>query len=153
MAEEHLSHEPLEQKAHSAVLVSFQVRCKEPGASQHGLRGPTHALWLYPSPNQHRAQQPSAHTGKGKLMKVSLGHSSSMGPLCLWKTGFVEVAQKTQLRGAGKETGDSGAWQGDGRDRGSKSTPHSRCDLTVWPAEHQPWEQVTVTASLPSRES
>lgn len=82
MAEERLSHEPLEQKAHSAVLVSFQVRCEEPGASQHGLRGPTHALWLYPSPNQHRAQQPSAHTGKGKLMKVSLGHSSSMGPIC-----------------------------------------------------------------------
>lgn len=37
------------------------------------------------------------------------------------KVKLRKVVQGAQLRGAGKETGDPGNWQGEGRDRGSKS--------------------------------
>lgn len=37
------------------------------------------------------------------------------------KVKLRKAAQGAQLRGAGKETGDPGSWQGEGRDRGSKS--------------------------------
>lgn len=37
------------------------------------------------------------------------------------KVQLRKAAQRAQLRGAGKETGDPESWQGEGRDRGSKS--------------------------------
>lgn len=86
----------------------------------------------------------SAHTGKVKLMNAPLGHSSSMGPICPLEDWGCGGGTKDPAEGAGKETGDPGTWQGDGRDRGKSPPPSGVISLhgqqSISPGGRPQWQ-------------